>query len=337
MKVLVTGGAGYIGAHTCIALQEAGYEPVILDSLVNGREEFTRGYPFYKGDISDETLLNRIAAEQGELYACIHFAARIIVPESVENPYLYYRENVVKSLELFRILDKLGIKRIIFSSSASVYGTVEGFAATEDKPKDPGSPYARTKYMMEMVLEDCARVMSFKGIALRYFNPIGADPKYRVGPYDPSPTHVVGKMVESAMNGTPFNVTGVNWPTRDGSGIRDYLHIWDLALAHVAAVQHFDSAFEKMGGDFMPINLGSGNGCTVFELAESFDNVFMELHGKKLTLETAPARPGDVAGAFAVAKRAEQLLHWRTQYSVEDAIRDMLVWTEIKRKKVLGY
>lgn len=337
MKVLVTGGAGYIGAHTCIALREAGFEPVILDSLVNGRVEYTRDYPFYQGDIADEALLTRIAAEQGDIYACIHFAARIVVPESVTNPYLYYHENVGKSLELFRILDKIGVKRVIFSSSASIYGTVEGFAATEDKPKDPGSPYARTKYMMEMVLEDCSRVMGFKGIALRYFNPIGADPKYRVGPYDPHPTHVVGKMAESAMDGTSFRVTGVDWPTRDGSGVRDYLHIWDLALAHVAAVQYFDDAFAKMGGDFMPINLGSGNGCTVFELVEAFNRVFREMHGKTLTVETAPSRPGDVAGAYAVAKRAEELLHWHTQYTVEQAIRDMLVWTEVERKKVLGY
>ena len=339
MKVLVTGGAGYIGSHTCLALRDAGHTPVSLDSLVNGRPEYTQGYIFYQGDIADEALLNRIFQEQGPLDCCIHFAARIVVPESVQNPYLYYHENVAKSLELFRILDSLGMKRIIFSSSASIYGSVKGddYAVTEDAPKDPSSPYARTKLMMEMVLEDTSRAMCFKGIALRYFNPIGADPQMRVGPYDPNPTHVLGTMVTCALTGRPFNVTGTDWPTRDGSGIRDYLHVWDLAKAHVAAVEHFDSAFEKMGGDFLPINLGSGNGCTVFELANAFNAVYSRLKGKTLTIGTAPARPGDVAGAYAKPDRAAELLEWKTHLTIEEAIEHALIWTEVERVKKLGY
>jgi UDP-glucose 4-epimerase len=234
MKILVTGGAGYIGSTTCSALIDAGHTPVILDSLVNGRREFTRGRIFYEGDIADAALLKRIFAEHPDIACTIHFAALIVVPESVANPYEYYRENVGKSLDLFKTLSGLGCKRIIFSSSASIYDTVEGFMVREDSPLRPSSPYARTKYMMEMVLEDMCRAYGMKGIALRYFNPIGADPGMRTGPYDPAPTHVLGKMVSAALGKLDtFQITGTDWPTRDGTGIRDYIHIWDLARAHV--------------------------------------------------------------------------------------------------------
>jgi len=254
MKVLVTGGAGYIGSTTCSALIEAGHTPVILDSLVNGRIEFTKGRIFYHGDIADTELVRQIFADHPDIEACIHFAALIVVPESVAEPYKYYHENVVKSLELFKTLDELGCHRLIFSSSASIYGNsaTDNYMVTEECPKDPSSPYARTKVMMEMVMEDMCRATSLKGIALRYFNPIGADPAMRTGAYDPNPTHVLGAMVNVALGKKEvFSLTGVNWPTRDGSGIRDYIHVWDLARAHVCAVEKFDSAMETENADFM--------------------------------------------------------------------------------------
>jgi UDP-glucose 4-epimerase len=334
MKVLVTGGAGYIGSTTCSALYDAGHTPIILDSLVNGRKEYANRFTFYQGDMADEALLKRIFNEHPDIGCCIHFGALIIVPESVEKPFLYYHENVCKSLELFRILDKLGCHRIIFSSSASIYDVVEGFKVTESSPAKPSSPYARTKYMMEMVLEDMSKAMSFKGIALRYFNPIGADPKMRTGPYDPSPSHVLGKMVNVALGKDPvFAITGVDWSTRDGSGIRDYIHIWDLARAHVLAVERFDNVFQSLGGDFAVINLGTGNGVTVKELVTAFEKVY----GKTLNKQIAPSRPGDVAGAYANCERAKNLLGWQAEYSIEQSIEDALRWTDIERKKILGY
>jgi len=333
MKVLVTGGAGYIGSTTCTALRQAGHEPIILDSLVNGRREFTEGFPFYQGDIADQKLIEKIFAENPGIEACLHFAARIVVPESVAFPYLYYHENVAKSLELFRILNELGCHRVVFSSSASIYGNAKEYLVTEDCPLGPISPYARTKYMMEMILQDVCAATDLRGLALRYFNPIGADPGMRTGAYDPAPTHVVGKMVSCADSGDVFSITGVNWPTRDGSGIRDYLHVWDLAQAHVCAINHFDEALNKMNATYLPINLGTGNGVTVKELVAAFETVW----GKPLNKVETDPRPGDVAGAYANCTRARELLGWEAKLSIEDGIRDALRWSLSERKKVLGY
>lgn len=334
MKILVTGGAGYIGSTTCSALLDAGHTPVILDSLINGRRAFTDGRIFYQGDIADEALLRRIFADHPDIQAAIHFAALIVVPESVAHPYEYYKENVGKSLELFRLLNELGCKRILFSSSASIYDTKADFMVREEDPLRPMSPYARTKYMMEMVLEDTCRAYGMRGLALRYFNPIGADPAMRTGPYDPAPSHVLGKMVSAAQGKIDeFLLTGTDWPTRDGTGIRDYVHIWDLARAHVRSVERFDEVFAKTGGSYLVINLGTGTGITVRELLDAFERVY----GRKIATRVAPPRPGDVAGAYANADRARELLGWQAQRSVEQGIRDALKWTDEVRPKILGY
>ena len=334
MKVFVTGGAGYIGSTTCSALRDAGHTPVVLDSLVNGRREFVRDGIFYEGDIADRALVERIFHEHPDIACTIHFAALIVVPDSVARPYEYYRENVVKSLELFHTLEELGCRRVLFSSSASIYGSVPTFVVCEDAPLAPSSPYARTKYMMEMMLEDLCRAGSLKGIALRYFNPIGADPQMRSGPYDPAPTHVLGKMMSAALGEIPeFLLTGDQWPTRDGTGLRDYLHVWDLAQAHVRAVEHFDDAFAKAGGDYLAINLGTGNGVTVKELLAAFE----EVYGRKIVTHISPARPGDVAGACADATRANELLGWQAQYTIPQAIEHTLRWLRDVRPGLLGY
>lgn len=178
MKFLITGGAGYIGSTVASALEDAGHTPVILDSLVTGRMEFTKGRIFYQGDIADRNVIEKIFSDHPDIYAVLHCAALIVVPESVTKPYEYYRENVSKSNEMFHILNELGCKRIVFSSSAAIYDKVEQFMVTEEAPLAPSSPYARTKFIMEMVLKDTCRAYGMKGIALRYFNPIGADPKY---------------------------------------------------------------------------------------------------------------------------------------------------------------
>ena len=334
MKILVTGGAGYIGSTVCSALEDNGHTPVILDSLVTGREEFVKDKIFYKGDIADGELIKKIFTDHPDIFCTIHFAALIIVPESVENPYEYYYENVAKSMMLFKNLDEAGCRRIVFSSSASIYDDVEGFKVTEDSPKNPRSPYARTKFMMEMVLEDMSNAYGFKGIALRYFNPIGADPKMRSGMHIKNPSHVLGKMVDTAMGKYPyFEVTGVDWDTRDGSGIRDYIHVWDLAMAHVKAMECFDEAFDKVGKDkeYIPINLGTGNGVTVKELVAAFKNVYGPINVKE-----APPRPGDVAGSFASADRAKRLIGWAAEKSIEEGIADALKWGEI-RETIIHY
>lgn len=335
MKVLVTGGAGYIGSTICSALIEAGHTPVILDSLVTGQEIFTRGRLFYKGDIADEMVVHALLDKHPDIEVVVHCAALIVVPESMTQPYEYYRENVTKSLEFFQLIARRGIPRVVFSSSASVYDTVENFRVTEAAPLAPQSPYARTKFMMEMILKDFASAYGLKAIALRYFNPIGADPQLRSGIHVREPSHVVGKLVDCARGKIQkFEITGVEWPTRDGSGLRDYIHVWDLARAHVLAVENFSRVFseERATTNYEVINLGTGNGVTVKELVAAFERVF----GSPLNKGEAPARPGDNAGSFASCEKAHRLINWRSEKSIEDGIRDALRWGE-KRREMLGY
>lgn len=335
MKVLVTGGAGYIGSTVCSALLDAGHTPVILDSLVTGQEAFTRGRIFYKGDIADTALVGRLLKEHPDIKIVVHCAALIVVPESMEQPYEYYRENVSKSVEFFNTLRQNAIDGIVFSSSASIYDVVADFKVSEQSPLNPQSPYARTKYVMEMVLKDFTAAYGFKAIALRYFNPIGADPQLRSGIHVREPSHVVGKLVDCARGKIPrFQITGVDWPTRDGSGLRDYIHVWDLARAHVAAVEEFSKIFAQRSKNdsYEVINLGTGRGVTVKELVAAFERVF----GRTLEKSEAPPRPGDNAGSYASCERALQFLSWTAERSIDDGIRDALRWGE-KRKNILGY
>ncbi|BBH54449.1 UDP-glucose 4-epimerase GalE [Fluviispira sanaruensis] len=336
MKVLVTGGAGYIGSTICSALEDAGHTPIILDSLVTGRIEFIRDRALYKGDIADVKLLNKIFNDHPDINCTIHCAALIIVSESVQKPYEYYRENVAKSNELFENLKSLGCHKIVFSSSAAIYDAVPNFMVTEDSPLKPLSPYAKTKYMMEMILQDyCTSFEYFKAISLRYFNPIGADPKMRSGLYIENPSHVLGKLVDTATGrNKEFQITGVEWPTRDGSGIRDYIHVWDLAQAHVKAIENFDFAFSKREPKFKNfhiINLGTGRGVTVRELLREFENVF----GREIPKKVAPSRPGDVAGAYANENTALDLLEWKATLHINQGIEDSLKWHSIREQIII--
>jgi UDP-glucose 4-epimerase len=333
MKVLVTGGAGYIGSITAKALEEAGHTPVILDSLLTGPQVFVRDRIFYEGDIADRELLTRIVDEHPDLDATIHMAARIVVPESVEQPYLYYKDNVAKSLELFDQLDELGKPRVLFSSSASLYATTPDFEVREGDPLEPNSPYARTKRMMEEVLQDMAAATELRGIVLRYFNPIGSDPDLESGIYAKEPSHVLGQLVMAARGQKDsFTITGTEHPTRDGTGIRDYIHVWDLARAHVRAVEKFDEVIEATGESSVVINIGTGSGVTVRELVAAFERV----SGATVPLTEAPPRPGDAVGAFANVDRSHALLDWQTELSLDEAIASALAWGE-KRQEILGY
>lgn len=333
MKVLVTGGAGYLGSITAKALEQAGHTPVILDSLLVGRAEYVKDRIFYHGDIADRSLLQRIVAEHPDLDATIHMAARIVVPESVEVPYEYYRDNVAKSLELFDELVALGKPRLVFSSTASMYALQPGFEVREDDPVEPTSPYARTKRMMEQVLQDMAAATSLRAVILRYFNPIGSDPDLETGYHLQHATHVVPLMAQAALGQREaFTITGTDLPTRDGTGLRDYLHVWDLAQAHVKAVEEFDSVLAAVEATSVIINIGAGDGVTVREMLAAVERVV----GRTVPVREAPGRPGDAVGAFANADRAASLLGWRAQLSIDEAIASALAWAA-KRKEVLGY
>jgi UDP-glucose 4-epimerase len=336
MKVLITGGAGYIGSTICWALKDHGHTPIILDSLVTGREEFARDHIFYKGDIGDPDVVKQVFEDHPDIDATIHCAALIVVPESVAKPYAYYQENVVKSMHFFHQLAQLGYPRVVFSSSAAIYDVVPGFMVTEESPLKPNSPYSRTKFMMEMVLEDFSQAYNLQGIALRYFNPIGADPQLRSGMHIEQPSHILGKLVEVEMGVAPvFNITGTDWPTRDGTGIRDYIHVWDLASAHIMAVEKFDKVLEQDAqsrGQYAVINLGTGRGVTVREMVEAFERVI----GHPIHVQEKPPRPGDVAGAYANANKALDLLGWKAEKSIDEGINDALRWGKI-RDQVLDY
>lgn len=329
MKALITGGAGYIGSTVATACLEAGIEVVILDDLSTGRRDFGEGRNLYVGDIADAALLEQIVADHPDIDVVVHCAARIVVSESVADPLGYYDANVGKTITLLRNLREAGIVRVVFSSSASVYFGEGGGGVDEAAPIAPSSPYATTKAMIESILADAARAGDLRAVALRYFNPIGADPRYRTGLQNPTPSHALGKIMQARAGEEPFAITGTDWPTRDGSGLRDYIHVWDLALAHVAAVQRFD-AVAPASDPYRIINLGTGDGVTVRELVGAFERVTKQ----SLPVVEAARRPGDQAGAFAIVDRAAELLGWRAERSVDDGVRDALAWAD--RLRTLG-
>jgi len=327
MKVLIAGGAGYIGSTVASACLDAGISPVILDSLVTGRREFTSGRVFYQGDIADGALVDRIFAEHPDIGAVIHCAALIVVPDSVADPVGYYRANVTKSLEFVAHLLRNGCGRLIFSSSAAFYRAGADLTVDEDSVIDPQSPYARTKAVCEAMFADIAASQPIRVLSLRYFNPVGADPKMRTGLQLARPTHALGKMITAQQDGVPFVITGTDWPTRDGTGLRDYVHVQDLATAHVAALRRFDA----LPGPATAINLGTGTGTTVRELLAAFNRV-----AGPVQVREAGRRPGDAAGACSRIDRAERLLGWRPQYDLAEGIGHSLQWAALREEILPG-
>ncbi|WP_047523016.1 UDP-glucose 4-epimerase GalE [Microbacterium sp. ZOR0019] len=323
MKVLITGGAGYIGSTIATACIEAGLDVVLLDDLSRGLRSFGEGRDLYVGDIADVAVVDRLLADHPDIDAVIHCAARIVVPESVADPLGYYEANVGKTIVLLQRLRDASIPRIVFSSSAAVYAGEGGDGVDEAGRLAPASPYATSKAMVEQILDDAANAGDFRAIALRYFNPIGADPQLRTGLQNPTPSHALGKIMQARASGEPFTITGTDWATRDGSGLRDYIHVWDLALAHVAAVQKFDDVATH-DEPYQVINLGTGDGVTVRELVAAFERVT----GEPLAVIETDRRPGDQAGAYAIVDRAAEVLDWRAERSVDDGVRDAIAWAE---------
>jgi UDP-glucose 4-epimerase len=325
VKVLITGGAGYIGSTVASACIDAGLTPVILDSLVTGRREFGQGRHFYEGDIADGAVVDKVFGEHPDIAAVVHCAALIVVPQSVAEPVRYYQANVVKSLEFVEHLLRNGCSRLLFSSTGAFYQPGADGSVDEDSAIAPGSPYARTKAVCEAMFADIAAGTPLRVVSLRYFNPIGADPQLRTGLQTRYPTHALGMLIQARESGQPFQITGTDYATRDGSGIRDYVHVWDLAAAHVAALAGFDQALGPATS--IAINLGSGTGTTVRELVAAFNDVVEQ------PVETveAPRRPGDVIGAFTRSDRARRLLNWQPRYSIADGIADSLRWSAVRQ------
>ncbi len=332
MKVLVTGGAGYIGSTTATALEAAGHVPVVLDSLVTGRRAFVGERAFYHGDVADRALLARVFAEHPGIACTLHLAARVSVPESVARPLAYHRDNVAASVVLLDELRRLGRPAVVFSSSASVYAATGEEQVTEDSPVGPTSPYARGKLVVEQVLADSAAAGDLRSLVLRYFNPVGSDPGLTSGVQAPRPSHVLGQMIATALGQQEhFTLTGTDLPTRDGTGLRDYVHVWDLARAHVRAVEVFDEALDRAGADTAVVNLGTGRGVTVRELLAMVERAV----GRPVPTVEAGARPGDPVGVYAAVERARRLLGWEAGLSVADGVDSALRWAA-RRDEVLG-
>lgn len=332
MKVLITGGAGYIGSTVASACIDDGIEPVILDNLATGRGEFVEGRPFYHGDLADGPLLDRIFAEHPQIEATVHCAALIVVPESVADPLHYWHANLAKTIALVQHLLRNERPRLLFSSTAAMYAPGDDFAVDEQSAIEPSSPYARTKAAVEAMLADVAAATPLQALSLRYFNPIGADPRLRTGLQAKRPTHLLGKLIEAAEDGAEFAITGTDWPTRDGTGIRDYIHVWDLAAAHVASLRRFDEVVPADGSGYAVLNLGTGAGTTVREMVTAFEQVT----GAPLRQRVAGPRPGDVVGAYTRSDKAQRVLRWKPEHSIAEGIRDSMRWAGIRDTRLPG-
>jgi UDP-glucose 4-epimerase len=331
MKVLVAGGAGYIGSTIASACIDVGIIPIVVDNFVTGRREFVEDRIFYEGDIANEELIDQIFREHPDIQVSVLCAALIVVPTSVTDPIMYYTANVSKSLTFVSGLVRNGCNRLIFSSSASIYRAGDTNEVDETSNVDPQSPYSRTKAVCEAMFEDIANASKLRVLSLRYFNPIGADPQLRTGLQLPHPSHALGQMILAYETNTPFQITGTDYPTRDGTGIRDYVHVWDLAGAHLSSINNFESVFER-NGNFEAINLGTGRGTTVRELLSTFNRIVQT----PITAIESPRRPGDVSSVFASNLKAQRLLGWKPTLSISDGVRDSLDWLNARRK-ILGF
>jgi UDP-glucose 4-epimerase len=319
VKVLVTGGAGFIGSTIALALSDNGDEPVLLDDLSTGDPAFLRTFPHYVGDIADADLLRRIFAEHRDIAVTVHCAARTVVTESIERPLDYYAANVGKTVQLLAELIANGCTRVVFSSTAAVYGTSAAEVLSEDVPVRPETPYARTKAIVENILTDTCATTALTAVSLRYFNPLGCDPQLRSGPVHPPAALAIQALLAAAASGRPFRINGDDWDTADGTPLRDFVHVWDVALAHVAVVHNWPG-----GNRHEIVNVGSGVGTTVRQLAEVFNRIVET----PVAIEYGPRRPGDIVGGYTSTARARQVFGWTPTRSLEDAVADAVRWAE---------
>lgn len=330
MKVLIAGGTGYLGQNICLALSDCGHEAVVIDpSPLSDKLNIPNCY-FYRVSITDRFSIERILQEHPNIECVIHCVTMGTVEQSVSNPYDYYNMNVIKSMELFYILKEHNIKKIIFSSSALIYDVAPGFMVTERSPIKPRSPFGRGKYISEMIIKDFCNAYGLKCISLRYFNPIGVDPKARclLLRRNNASTSIISKLL-AILNyeEKSFVISGTDWETRDGTCIRDYIHAWDVAMANVKAVENFDESFEKAGreySNYLSLNIGSGVDVTVREFIMAFENVT----GEKINTVDGPRRQGDITGSYANINLAKRTIGWTPQLSIEDAILDMINYEE---------
>jgi UDP-glucose 4-epimerase len=320
VPVLVTGGAGYIGSHAMLALKDAGWSVSVVDDLSNGaRSAVPDDVPFYEGSVADGPLIQRIVAEQG-IQAIMHFAGSIVVPESVENPLFYYLNNTVATHALISIAVAAGVKHIIFSSTAAVYGAPEKVPVSEDDPKEPINPYGSSKLMSEWMLRDVSAAHPFNYGALRYFNVAGADPQRRSGQQGKGSTHLIKVAVETAVGlREQVAVYGTDYATPDGTCIRDYIHVSDLAAAHVAALDWLIAHPDEN----LLVNCGYGRGLSVLEVLDAVDRA----NGTPIRRVMEGRRAGDPPKLVSANARILETLDWQPKYAdIDTIVGDALGW-----------
>ncbi|MFW8587290.1 UDP-glucose 4-epimerase GalE [Rhizobium beringeri] len=315
--VLVVGGAGYIGSHTCLDLANKGYAPVVFDNFSNGHREFVRWGPAEEGDIRDRARLDEVLAKHKPA-AILHFAALIEVGESVKDPVSFYENNVIGTLTLLSAAQAAGINAFVFSSTCATYGLPQSVPLDETHRQVPINPYGRTKYIVEQALADYDQYRSLRSVVLRYFNAAGADFEGRIGEWHQPETHAIPLAIDAALGRRQgFKVFGSDYETRDGTCVRDYIHVLDLADAHVRAVEYL-----LKGGDPVALNLGTGTGTTVKELLGAIE----EVSNRPFPVEYIGRREGDSHTLVANNDKARDVLGWVPQYDLSEIIRSAWDW-----------
>ena len=324
MTVLVVGGAGYIGSHAARALKRRGHEVLVYDNLSTGFARLATGFELIQADIAD---IKALTSALRRVDAVMHFAAHAYVGESVENPRKYFRNNVEAGLALLNTCVDCGVKRFIFSSTCAVYGVPVRVPITEDNPREPVNPYGVTKLVFERALEAYDQAYGMRFASLRYFNAAGADESGEIGELHEPETHLIPAALEAVIGARPeLQVFGTDYPTPDGTCIRDYIHVNDLAEAHVLALSYLEQ-----GGNSVAVNLGTGRGTSVKEILDAVERVA----GKPVPKRVAPRRAGDPPALVADPRRAEQLLRWKAKHSLDDIVSTAWRWMQNTRAAAL--
>ncbi|MGA2005861.1 MAG: UDP-glucose 4-epimerase GalE [Terriglobales bacterium] len=322
MAVLVVGGAGYIGSHAARALRRAGYQVIIYDNLVTGFKRLVQGFELIEGDIADQAKLHRVLPR---VDAVMHFAAYAYVGESVTNPRKYFRNNAVDALSLLNSCVDEGVRHFVFSSTCAVYGVPVKVPITEENPREPINPYGASKLFFENALEAYSRAYGLRSARLRYFNAAGADESGETGELHDPETHLIPlALLASTAEGPELNVFGSDYPTPDGTCLRDYIHVTDLAEAHVRALQHLEQ-----GGDSFALNLGTGHGHSVLEVIHAAEAAT----GKPVRRTIGPRRPGDPPILVADASKAKQVLGWTAQRDLAQIVNSAWKWMQAEYNK----
>ena len=331
MAILVSGGAGYIGSHAARALRRSGYEVVLYDNLSTGFRRLAQGFELVEGDIADEAKLRPVLAR---VDAVIHFAAHAYVGESVSNPRKYFRNNVVAALSLLNCAMDAGIRRFVFSSTCAVYGIPEQIPITEQMPRQPVNPYGASKLFFENALEAYSRAYGLRSVSLRYFNAAGADESGEIGEIHDPETHLIPlALAASVENGPELQIYGSDYPTSDGTCVRDYIHVSDLADAHVLALQHLERARNEKNaaekdGESLAVNLGTGRGHSVLEVIRAAENAT----GRPVRRKIVPWRPGDPPILVADPAKAHRVLGWTAQRNLADIVSTAWIWMQKNSK-----